>query len=209
VHHRTTRRPATKESFCAAIGRTKPTLKAYLEAYGFGWPLIPPGRLVVLSEAEPPCELLWVSASLCSALLYAPEDLLDKAWMLALRPSAPLNPERSELLQQLRRGCVEAVDLRDTHYEASDGRRLPAHAHCRYGPESDTFYTVIEPLGELRAPPGQDPDVLNVQPGVRWIMVPVRDGASRLVHLNTREDLLEWLERRRNQPGLFDPPFDP
>ena len=211
AHHRTFRRPATRESFCSAIGRTKPTLKAYLEAYGFGWPLIPPGHFVALSEAEYPNELLWISAAFCAALLYAPQDLLDKPWMRAFRPSEAPDAERLAQLYQIRTGSVEAYDMRDTHYESSDGRWLPAHAQVRYGPESDTFYTVVQPLGELHAPPSLDHEVLNVEPGVRWVMVPVRDGPSRIVHLDSREELLEWLERRRqpDQPGLFDPTIDP
>jgi PAS domain S-box-containing protein len=208
ARHRSRSGPVTKESFCAAIGRTKPTLKHYLDGFGFLWPLVPSGRLVALAEASGGYELLWVSTSLCELLGYTAQDLLDKTWLEAFRPGEPPNGERLEMLQQLRRGgCVDSIDIHDTHLTTSDGRWLDCHAHTRYGPESDTLYTQLEPLGEPHAPPIHEVEILNVEPGVRWIMHPLRDGSSRVVRLDTREELLEMLERRQ-QPGLFDPTVD-
>jgi hypothetical protein len=196
AQHRS-RKPVSKESFCHAIGRTKPTLNNYLTAFGLLWPLVPPGRLVVLCEAQYPCELLWVSRSLDEALHYERGALIDRTWREAFKPDESPSAEMLMRIDQLRRGCAEAYDALNTHLEAADGRWLDCHVHFRYGPESDTFYSVIEPLSELHAPPLEEVEVLDVEPDVRWVMHPVRDGSSRVVRLDSLQDLLEMLEERR------------
>jgi len=174
------RKPLSKASFCQDIGRTKPTLKHYLIAWGFLWPLVPANRLVVLCEAGYPHEVLCVSRSVCDTLVYSRHELVFKPWLEAFRPGEPpMDEEDLEHLGRLRRGDAEAYDMREAHLCSSDRRRLQVHAHVRYGRESDTFYVQLEPLGDLYVPPSMDGD------------------DSRVVRLQSRQMLLDWLSRNR------------
>jgi hypothetical protein len=193
------RKPTSKLSFCDAIGKSKPTLANYQRGYNFPWPLVPANRLVVLCEDLYPHELLWVSRSLAQALRYeSAEMLLGKSWLEAFRPGEQPSSEILECLEQLRRGRAVAYEA-GSHLVSSDGRWLDVHGHVRWGSESQAFYVAMEPLGDLHAPPGEQTEVLNVVPGVRWIMHPVRDGDSHVVRLDSLQTLLEVLKTRNGR----------
>jgi len=201
AQHRLRAGPVTKASFSRAIGRTPPTLNSYLIGFNFPWPPVPQDRLVLLSEAESPYELLWVSQSLCDRLSFQADELLYRPIKEALQAGCRRVAESAQLAAELRAdgSTVDHGDIPRLHLVAQDGRWLDVRAHVRYGRDSDTFYVQLELLGLPRDPTDEHApvDVWNVKPGVRVYMTGVHDGESTVVRMDNIQTVLRRLREEQ------------
>ena len=126
------------------------TLRTYVRGYfGNEWPLIDsPQQMVILCDAAPPHELLWVSQSTIAALSLPRELLEGQAGMAALRPGEQVNLTHLTHMYRVRDGLDASYDWDDIHWICANTQWLNVHLHATYGPESRAFLIKADPLGE-------------------------------------------------------------
>jgi len=181
------RRQHTKHDFYSYLNLAKGTFNIYLAAVGMPWTRgsgpPPKEHLVLLFDASTYL-LVWVSASVCTAVGRSSEDIVGHRARDVLRqgqsvPSHEL--EFARIMQALMNGREQVGEM-STYILAVDGSDIPLHLSITYGAAHNVIFVDATIQASVK-----QPDLFNVEPGV----VP-REYA---LVLDRRMDVKELLDR--------------